>query len=128
MSPSSEADWVVTIEQLGASLKFGAAELPITISSDPSADVRLGNLPGSIQIGRLGQVFFLQAGRNTRNLRVSGESVAGSRELKDGDVIAFDRARLTCRIVAGRLVVGTDVLVTAGDTAPPNLDELARGG
>jgi formylglycine-generating enzyme required for sulfatase activity len=128
MSPSSEADWVVTIEQLGASLKFGAAELPITISSDPSADVRLANLPGSIQIGRLGQVFFLQAGRNTRNLRVSGESVAGSRELKDGDVIAFDRARLTCRIVAGRLVVGTDVLVTAGDTAPPNLDELARGG
>jgi len=95
MSPSSEADWVVTIEQLGASLKFGAAELPITISSDPSADVRLGNLPGSIQIGRLGQVFFLQAGRNTRNLRVGGESVAGSRELKDGDVIAFDRARLT---------------------------------
>ena len=28
MSASSEAEWVVTIEQLGARLRFGAAELP----------------------------------------------------------------------------------------------------
>ena len=35
MSASSEArDWVVTIEQLGASREFGAAELPITIGGD----------------------------------------------------------------------------------------------
>jgi formylglycine-generating enzyme required for sulfatase activity len=127
MSASSEAEWVVTIEQLGLRLRFVAAELPVTIGSDSSADVRLDGLPGSIQIGRLGQVFFVQAGRNTRSLRVGGELVAGSRELNDGDVIAFDRARLTCRVSAGRLVIGTELLVTAGDTAPPDLDELARG-
>jgi len=129
MSGSSDTgDWVVTIDQLGARLTFGAAELPVTIGSDAASDVRIGGLPGTIQIGRLGSVFFVQAGRSTRNLRVGGESVAGSRELKDGDVIAFDRARFNCRIAAGRLVVATEVVVTAGDTAPPDLDEVARGG
>jgi formylglycine-generating enzyme required for sulfatase activity len=127
MSATSESDWVVTIEQLGARLQFGAAELPLTIGSDSTADVRVDGLPGSIQIGRLGQVFFVQAGRNTRNLRVGGASVSGSRELADGDVIAFDRVRFTCRIESRRLVIGTEVLVTAGETAPPDLDEVARG-
>ena len=70
--------------------------------------MRLDDLPGSIEIGRLRAVFFLQAGRNTRNLRVDGERVAGSRELKDGDVIAFDRARLDVPNRGGRLVVGTE--------------------
>jgi formylglycine-generating enzyme required for sulfatase activity len=124
MSANSEPDWVITIEQLGARLEFGAAELPVTIGSDTAADLRIAGLPGSIQIGRLGAVFFVQAGRNSRNLRVSGESVTSSRELEDGDVIAFDRARLTCRIADGRLTVAAEVVVTAGDTAPPDLYQV----
>jgi formylglycine-generating enzyme required for sulfatase activity len=124
MSANSEPDWVITIEQLGARLEFGAAELPVTIGSDTGADLRIAGLPGSIQIGRLGAVFFVQAGRNSRNLRVAGESVTSSRELEDGDVIAFDRARLTCRIADGRLTVATEVVVTAGDTAPPDLYQV----
>ena len=91
------------------------------------ADVRIDGLPGSIQIGRLGSVFFVQAGRNTRNLRVQGEIVTGTRELADGDVIAFDRARLTCKIERGKLAIGTEIVVTAGDTAPPDLTGVVLG-
>ena len=46
--------------------------------------------------------------------------------MRDGDVIAFDRARLECRIAAQTLAIRIERLVTAGDTAPPDLDELAR--
>jgi hypothetical protein len=119
-------NWVVAIEAHGQRHEFGPAELPVSVGASASADVLLEGLPGTIQIGRLGQVFFVQAGRNTRNLRVGGAPVTGSQELHDGDVVAFDRARLACSIGAGVLTVRVELLVTAGDTAPPDLDEVAR--
>src|SRR5262245_54201356 len=128
MSASTDdRGWIVAIEQVAGRRELGAADLPVTIGSVPGADLRIDGLPGSIQIGRLGDVFFVQAGRNTRNLRVAGEPVTGSRRLDDGDAIAFDRLRLTARIADGRLVLVTEIVVTAGDTAPPDLEELARG-
>jgi formylglycine-generating enzyme required for sulfatase activity len=87
--------------------------------------VRLDGLPGSIRIGRIGTVFFVQAGPDARNLRVDGDLVMGTRELEDGDLIAFDRARLRCKIEDGRLDAAVALLVTAGDTAPPGFSELA---
>jgi formylglycine-generating enzyme required for sulfatase activity len=120
-------DWAVEIDTAGRTRRFGALDLPLTIGGEPGADVPIDGLPGTIQIGRLGSVFFVQTGRNTRNVRVDGALVAGSRELRDGEIIAFDRARLACRISGGRLRIGTELLTTAGDTAPPDLDELARG-
>ena len=54
--------------------------------------------------------------------------MTGTRALRDGDVIAFDRARLACRVTGRTLAVRIDWIVTAGDTAPPDLEELARGG
>ncbi len=87
----------------------------------------LEGVTGSIQIGRFKDVFFVQAGRGARNLRVGGEPLTGTRELQDGDVIAFDRARLECRVAGdGTLALRIEWVVTAGDTAPPDLDELAR--
>jgi len=116
----------VTVEQRGQRREFGATDLPVTFGADGAADVVLEGASGSIQIGFLNSVFFVQAGRGARNLRVGGEPLSGSRELKDGDVVAFDRARLECRIARATLVVRVEVVVTAGDTAPPDLDELAR--
>jgi formylglycine-generating enzyme required for sulfatase activity len=126
MSAGSDArDSIVTIEYLGRRRELGASELPITVGGDPGAGVLIDGLPGVIRIGNLGGAFFVEAGRGARNLRVGGAQIAGSRELADGDVIAFDRARLTCRIVGRRLELGVDVLVTAGDTAPPDHSEVA---
>jgi formylglycine-generating enzyme required for sulfatase activity len=128
MSANLESgDWVVTIDQDGARLRFDAAELPITIGSDAGADVRIAGLPGTIEIGRLGAAFFVQPGRAARNVRVGGESLVESRELEDGAVIAFDRLRLHCRVAAGRLIAVTELVVTAGDTAPPDLGHVVRG-
>lgn len=117
---------VVTVEQEGRLREFTGAELPVTLGADPAADVVLRGVTGSVQIGRLKDVFFVQAGRGARNLRVDGELLTGTRELDDGDVVAFDRARLECRIAGGKLAVRVDWVVTAGDTAPPDLDQLAR--
>jgi formylglycine-generating enzyme required for sulfatase activity len=128
MSASTDGrDWIASVEQAGARREFGAADLPITIGSGPGTDIRIEGLPGSIQIGRLGDVFFVQAGRHTRNLRVEGQAVTGTRPLENGATIAFDRARFSCEIAGGRLVLRTEINVTAGDTAPPDLEELARG-
>ena len=126
MSAGSDArDSIVTIEYLGRRRELAASELPVTIGGDPGAGVRIDGLPGVIRIGKLGGAFSLEPGRGARNLRISGAPVANSRELADGDVIAFDRARLTCRIVGGHLDLGVDVLVTAGDTAPPDHAEVS---
>jgi formylglycine-generating enzyme required for sulfatase activity len=126
-SPAANAqDFVVTVEEGGRRLEFTAAELPVTFGADASADVVLAGVPGSAQIGWLNGMFFVQAGRAARNLRVRGEPLVGTRELHDGDVIAFDRARLECRLAGGALRVRVEWVVTAGDTAPPDLDELAR--
>jgi len=128
MSAGSDArDSIVTIDHLGRRRELGARELPVTIGGDRGAGVEIHGVPGVIRIGRLGGGFVLEAGRGARNLRVGGVPLAGARELADGDVIAFDRARLTCRIAGGRLEIGVDVLVTAGDTAPPEQAEEAGG-
>ena len=50
-------------------------------------------------------MFFVQPGRGARNVRVDGAPLTGTRALRDGDVIAFDRARLECRIAADTLTV-----------------------
>ncbi|HUL81400.1 MAG TPA: PEGA domain-containing protein [Gammaproteobacteria bacterium] len=128
MSAGSDArDSIVTIEHLGRRRELGAGELPVTIGGERGAGVEIHGLPGVIRLGRLGGAFVVEAGRGARNLRVGGVPVAGTRELADGDVIAFDRARLTCRIADGRLELRIDVLVTAGDTEPPDQAEEAGG-
>src|SRR5688500_7536386 len=118
----------VTVEEGGRRRDFGAGDLPITLGAGADADVALDGVQGSIQIGFLGDVFFVQPGRSARNVRVGGEPLAGTRALRHGDVIAFDRARLDCRVAGNTLAIRVDWIVTAGDTAPPDLDELARGG
>lgn len=117
---------VVVIEERGRRREFGAADLPLTLGSDAGADVPLDGVAGSLQLGFLDGVFFVQPERGARNLRVGGQAWAGTRALKDGDVVAFDRARLTCAIKGHALTVHLDWIVTAGDTAPPDLEEVAR--
>jgi formylglycine-generating enzyme required for sulfatase activity len=117
---------VVAVETRGGRREFGTAELPVTFGSG-AADVGLEGVQGTVQIGLLDGVFFVQAGRGARNVRVGGEPLTGTRALKDGDVVAYDRARLECRIAGQTLAVRVDWVVTAGDTAPPDLEELARG-
>ena len=119
---------IVTVEDGGRRREFGANELPVTFGAGADADVVLDGVHGSIQIGRLDGVFFVQPGRGARNVRVGGAPLAGTRAVRDGDVVAFDRARLECRTAAQTLAIRVERLVTAGDTAPPDLDELARGG
>jgi formylglycine-generating enzyme required for sulfatase activity len=118
----------VTVEEGGRQREFGPADLPISLGAGSDADVVLDGVQGSIQIGRLDEVFFVQPGRSARNVRVDGAPLSGTRGLRDGDVIAFDRARLECRVTGHTLAIRIDWIVTAGDTAPPDLDELARGG
>jgi len=129
MSGATNVDhWVVATNERGRRREFAAGDLPIGVGGGVDADVVLDGVSGTVQIGRLGTVFFVQAGRNTRNVRLGGAPLSGgTRELTDGDVIALDRARLACRVESGRLAIDIDVLVTAGDTAPPDLEELARG-
>ena len=120
-------DSIVTVEDRGRRHEFGSAELPVTLGAAQDSDVVLDGVAGGIQIGRFKEVFFVQAGRGARNLRVGGEPLTGTRELQDGDVIAFDRARLECRTAAGKLALKVDWIVTAGDTAPPDLEQAVRG-
>lgn len=122
------ASGVLTVEEQGRRREFTGTDLPVTLGAGAEADVVLAGVAGSIQIGRLRDVFFVQAGRGARNVRVAGEPLTGTRELSDGDVISFDRARLECRLAGGTLAVRIDWVVTAGDTAPPDLDQLARAG
>ena len=117
---------IVTVEEHGQRREFAAADLPVTLGAAPAADVVLDGVAGSIQIGSLNEVFFVQPGRGARNLRLNGETLAGTRQLHDGDSIAFDRARLECRVAGGTLALKVDRIVTAGDTAPPDLDQLAQ--
>jgi len=116
----------VTIEDRGRRQEFGPADLPVTLGASLDADVTLEGTAGSLQLGRFKDVFFAQAGRGARNLRVGGEPLTGTRELHDGDVIAFDRVRLTCSVAGGALAVRIERVVTAADTAPPDLDQVVR--
>jgi len=117
---------IVTVEDRGRRREFGADDLPVTFGSGSDADVVLDGVSGSVQISRFKDVFVVQAGRGARNLRVAGEPFKGTRELGDGDVIAFDRVRLECALSASTLAIRVERVVTGGDTAPPDLDELVR--
>src|SRR5688500_829224 len=131
MAAANQADGrrsTVTVEEEGRRREFGAQDLPIALGAASDADVVLDGVHGSIQIGRLDEVFFVQPGRSARNVRIDGELLTGTRAVRDGAVIAFDRARLECRVAGSTLAIRVEWLVTAGDTAPPDLDELARGG
>ncbi|MFO7286825.1 MAG: PEGA domain-containing protein [Gammaproteobacteria bacterium] len=119
-------DWVLKTEVEGFTRHFAVEALPVTIGGDPRADIRLSGVNGTLSVGMLDGVFFIQPTRDTRNLRVAGEHVTGARKLSDGDIVALDTARITCRIDGGRLRLEIDARVTAGDTAPPDLEELAR--
>lgn len=123
---SVAADWLLRTDVEGFTRHFAAEALPVTIGGDPRADIRLSGVDGTLSIGLLDGVFFIQPMRETRNLRIAGEHVTGARKLADGDVIALDAARIACRIDGGRLLLDIEARVTAGDTAPPDLDELAR--
>src|SRR5690606_24303272 len=82
---------------------------------------------GLLSIGMLDNVFFVQPSREARNLRIGGEPVTGARKLADGDVVVLDTARIACGLHGSRLTLTLEARVTAGDTAPPDLEELARG-
>jgi len=119
------SDWVLATEQAGSTRQFEAGSLPVTIGGDAAADIVLGEVNGSIQIGRLDDVFFVQPGRFSENVRLDGESLRGSRRLADGNVIALDSARIRCALSEGRLRLSIEAQITAGDTAPPDFDALA---
>lgn len=121
-------DWVLATDVEGRTRHYAAEALPVSFGGEPGVDVLLAGARGVAQVGVLDGVFFVQPGRNTRTLRLDGELVTGSRKLADGAVIALDTARATVRIDGGRLTLAIVPGATAGDTAPPSLDELARGG
>lgn len=123
---SEASDWVLRTNVEGFTRHFAAEALPVTIGGDSDADIRLAGVDGTLSIGMLDGVFFVQPSRETRNLRIAGEPVSGARKLADGDVVALDAARIACRLEDGRLSMDVEARVTAGDTAPPDLEELAR--
>ncbi len=118
--------WVIEARMGDLQRRFAQDALPIQIGAESGADLRLQEVSGSVQIGALDGAFFIQPGRDTRNLRVEGELVRGSRWLRGGETIALDSARLRCRIDAGRLSLTVEGHLTGSDTAPPDLEELAR--
>jgi formylglycine-generating enzyme required for sulfatase activity len=120
------SDWVLATEQSGHTRHYAAAALPVAIGGNTGDDLVLGEVAGSIQIGRLDDVFFVQPMRGTENVRLDSEPLSGSRRLADGSVIALDTARLTCRLRDGRLQLAIEAQITAGDTAPPDFEALAR--
>lgn len=119
-------DWIIRTRVGDQESRFAHEALPITIGAESNADVRLQDVTGSVQIGELDGAFFIQPGRATRNLRIDGELVRGSRWLRGGETVALDTARLVCRVDGGQLTLTIEGHVTGGDTAPPDLDELAR--
>jgi len=119
-------DWIISARIGDQDLRFEQESLPITIGAESTADVRLQDVAGSVQIGALDGAFFIQPGRETRNLRIDGEIVRGSRWLRGGETVALDAARLICGVDGGQLTLTIEGHVTGGDTAPPDLDELAR--
>ncbi|HEY7671116.1 MAG TPA: PEGA domain-containing protein [Gammaproteobacteria bacterium] len=123
---TTAADWVLATEESGHTRHFAAAALPIVIGDTQGADIRLAGVTGVVQIGQLDGVFFAQPGKQTENARLDGQPLRGSRRIQDGNVIALDSARLKCALRGGRLTLSIEARVTAGDTAPPDLEEVAR--
>ena len=117
---------VLTARVGGELRRFTAAELPLLVGAGPECDIRLHGITGSLQIGMLDGAYFVQPGRDTRGLRVEGERVTGSRWLQDGQTIALDTARIRCGLQGDRLDLSIEGQLTGGDTAPPDLEELAR--
>ena len=68
-------NWVVMTIADGEERRFAADELPVSIGGGAENSVCLHGIPGSLQIGELDGAFFIQPGRDTRNLRVEGEPV-----------------------------------------------------
>lgn len=120
------SDWVLATEESGYTRHFDTAALPVSIGGHGDDDIVLADVPASVQIGSLDGVFFVQAARASKNIRVDGELLTGSRRLADGAVIALDRARLNCSLQDGRLRLAIDAQVTAGDTAPPDLEAVTQ--
>ncbi len=119
-------NWVLTTSADGQERRFTADDLPVTIGGDVNSEIRLHGVSGSLQIGLLDGSFFIQPARDTRSLRVEGELVTGSRWIKNGETIALDTARLSCSLSGEQLRLEISGVVTGGDTAPPDLEELAR--
>ena len=117
---------ILTVRIGGQSRRLTAAELPLLVGGGAECDIRLHGVTGALQIGMLDGAFFVQPGRNTRGLRVEGELVAGSRWLEDGQTVALDTARIRCALKGGVLDLSIEGQITGGDTAPPDLEELAR--
>ena len=117
--------WVLMTEESGYTRHFDAVALPVSIGGDAGCDLVLGEVRGSVQIGLLDGVFFVQPGRATENVRLDGELLQGSRRIGDGNVISLDTARLRCTLHEGRLKLAIEAQVTAGDTAPPDFDAQA---
>jgi formylglycine-generating enzyme required for sulfatase activity len=120
------ADWVIATEESGYTRHFAAAALPVAIGGAEGVDIRLAGVKGLVQIGMLDGVFFVQPGKQTENVRIDGEILRGSRRIQEGSVIALESARLNCKLSGKRLVVSIEARITAGDTAPPDLEEVAR--
>ena len=118
--------WVLTARVGGQLRRFTAAELPLLVGGGPECDIRLHGISGSLQIGMLDGAYFVQPGRDTRGLRVEGELVTGSRWLQDRQTVALDTARIRCSLQGGLLDLSIEGQLTGGDTAPPDLEELAR--
>jgi formylglycine-generating enzyme required for sulfatase activity len=119
-------DWVLATEESGFTRHFDTEALPVSIGSDERDDLILADVQGTVRIGQLDGVLFVQPARDTQNIRVDGELLRGSRRIEDGNVISLDSARLNCRLVNGRLTLSIEAQVTAGDTAPPDFDALAK--
>ena len=118
--------WVLRLAEGGQEKYFSANQLPVSLGGNPSDDVRLDSIFGSLQIDMLDEAFFVLPARDTNGLRINGELLSGSRWLRDGDVIALDTARLSCTLSSNRLSLVIDVQITGSDTVPPDLEELAR--
>ena len=118
--------WVLKTSAGADERRFAVEELPVLIGGSAECDVRLNEVFGSFQIDALDGAFFVQPGKDTRGLRLDGDPVAGSRWLKDGETLSLDTARARCSFVDGRLSLLIEGQVTGGDTAPPDLEELAR--
>lgn len=117
-------EWLVSINHDGRMLRFSAAELPLSVGGSDADDIQVADARGAVQIGMLDGVFFVQSLKGARNVRVAGAQLAGSQRLRDGDEIAIDTARLRCQITDGRLAIEVLAQLTAGDTAPPDLEDL----
>ena len=123
---TESCDWVLSAEVDGEVSRFAAGDLPLSIGGGVECDIRLHGISGSFQIGTLDGAFFVQPGKDTRGMRLDGKPVTGSRWLKDGQTVALDTARVRCRLGDGRLDLSIEGQLTGGDTAPPDLEELAR--